>query len=260
MIQIRSCVGFEELDAAVQMEIATWGYDTTDIIPRKAFLVTQKIGGQVLGAFDTEIAAQSNAGRMVGFAMAMAGMKARAGQEPMPYLHSHMLAVKPHYRNQGLGYRLKCAQREEALGRGIRWMEWTFDPLEIKNAYLNIAKLGAVVRAYRANFYGSSTSKLQGGLPTDRLLAEWEMDSERVRRALHGEPAASFSVEERIEVPAAIYAWKASEEDRERARAVQQRNREHFEQAFARGLAVLGFSRNAAGDGIFELGTAESAY
>lgn len=259
MIQIRSCVGLEELEAAVQMEIATWGYDTTDIIPRKAFLVAQKIGGQVIGAFDTEIAAESDANRMVGFAMAMAGLKSRAGQGPMPYLHSHMLAVKPAYHDQGLGFRLKCAQREEALARGIGWMEWTFDPLEIKNAYLNIVKLGAVVRHYRANFYGTSTSKLQGGLPTDRLLAEWVMDSERVARAVRGERAAGFRVEEQIEVPAAIYAWKASDQDRKHAREVQQRNRERFEQAFAGGLAVLGFRRTPAGDGIFELGAAASA-
>lgn len=256
MIQIRSCAGLDELEAAVQMEIATWGYAAADIIPRKAFLVTQKIGGQVIGAFDTDIAAESDAGRMVGFAMAMAGVKTHAGQPPMPYLHSHMLAVKPAYRDQGLGFRLKCAQRDEALARGIRCMEWTFDPLEIKNAHLNIAKLGAVVRQYRANFYGSSTSKLQGGLPTDRLLAEWAMDSERVACALRGAPAAEFTVEERIEIPAAIYAWKSCDGDRERARAVQQQNRAHFEHAFARGLAVLGFRRNAAGDGIFELGAA----
>jgi predicted GNAT superfamily acetyltransferase len=259
MIEIRSCVGFDELEAAVQMEISTWGYDTADIIPRKAFLVAQKIGGQVIGAFDTTLAADNDAQRMVGFAMAMAGLKSRAGQSPMPYLHSHMLAVLPAYRNQGLGFRLKCAQREEALARSIHWMEWTFDPLEIKNAHLNINKLGAVVRAYRPNFYGSSTSKLQGGLPTDRLVAEWAMDSDRVARALRAEPAPKFNVEEQIVVPAAIYEWKNSEENRTCARRVQETNRERFLHAFAQGLAVLGFSRNAAGDGIFELGTPERA-
>jgi predicted GNAT superfamily acetyltransferase len=256
MIEIRSCVGLDELEAAVQLEIATWGYDTTDIVPRKAFLVAQEIGGQVMGAFDTEIA--SDAGRMVGFAMAMAGIKTHAGTAPTPYLHSHMLAVRPAYRNRGLGFRLKCAQRQEALGRGVRWMEWTFDPLEIKNAHLNINKLGAVMRTYRANFYGSSTSKLQGGLPTDRLVAEWAMDTDRVARAVEGHGVARFTVEERITVPAAIYAWKAAEEHREQARELQQRNRERFEQAFAGGLAVLGFSRDAAGNGTFELGYPQS--
>lgn len=258
MIQIRSCVGFDELEAAVQMEIATWGYDRSDILPRKAFLVTQAIGGQVIGAFDPAIPASKDADRMVGFAMAMAGIKSRPGQPPMPYLHSHMLAVRPEYRDQGLGFRLKCFQREEALARGIEWMEWTFDPLEIKNAYLNITRLGAVVRRYKANFYGSSSSKLQGGLPTDRLVAEWAMNSERVEHALARQVAAPFSVEEEITVPAAIYAWKASEADRERAREVQSRNREIFEKAFAAGFAVLGFRRMPHGDGVFELGHSEA--
>jgi predicted GNAT superfamily acetyltransferase len=82
-----------------------------------------------------------------------------------PYLHSHMLAVKQGYRDRGLGFRLKMAQREEALTRGIRLIQWTFDPLEIKNAFLNISKLGAIARTYHVDFYGVSSSRLQGGLP-----------------------------------------------------------------------------------------------
>ncbi len=80
----------------------------------------------------------------------------------------------------GLGAQLKLEQRREALSRGIRLMEWTFDPLEIKNAHLNIHKLGAIVRCYHVNFYGVSSSRLQGGLPTDRLVAEWYLDLDRV--------------------------------------------------------------------------------
>ncbi|WP_420236327.1 GNAT family N-acetyltransferase [Telmatobacter bradus] len=257
MIEIRSCEGFAELEACVQLQIATWGYDASDVVPRKAFLVVQKSGGQVLGAFDREIAASAEGGdahRLVGFAFALAGVKSVPGAAPMAYLHSHMLAVRPEYRNQGLGARLKQAQRVEALGRGIRHMEWTFDPLEIKNAYLNICKLGAIVRRYKPNFYGSSTSHLQAGLPTDRLVAEWAMDSERVEAALVGQPLPAFGVVERITVPAAIYVWKAAEAERSKALAVQTENRMRFEQAFGRGLAVLGFEREAAGNGSYLLG------
>ena len=100
-----------------------------------------------------------------------------------------MLAVLPQYRNTGLGRRLKLAQRDDALERGIDLMEWTFDPLEIKNAHLNIARLGAIARRYMRNIYGPSTSPLQGGLPTDRLVVEWWLRSERVRRALGEETA-----------------------------------------------------------------------
>jgi predicted GNAT superfamily acetyltransferase len=251
VIEIRNCAGFEELDACVQLEIETWGYDARETVPRKEFLLMQKIGGQVIGAFDT---GEGGAPRLIGFAMAMAGVKSVSGDKPRAYLHSHMLAVRPEYRNSGVGAGLKREQRREALARGLTLMEWTFDPLEIKNAYLNLCKLGATVRRYQENFYGNSSSLLQGGLPTDRLVAEWQMDAPRVEAALAGKPSARFAVEERIHVPAAIYEWKATENGRERARALQLNNRQQFQQAFARGLAVLGFARDAEGNGTFELG------
>jgi predicted GNAT superfamily acetyltransferase len=165
-----------------------------------------------------------------------------------------MLAVKEGYRNKGLGAKLKWEQRREALSRGIRLMEWTFDPLEIKNAFLNIRRLGAIVREYRVNFYGLSSSRLQGGLPTDRLLAEWRLDSSRVNNIIEGRTATKNTIEDRILVPASIYEWKASEAGRERALAVQMENRRKFLEAFSKGLAVVGFDRDAEGNGIFELG------
>jgi predicted GNAT superfamily acetyltransferase len=256
MIQIRACEGFEELEACVQLQIEIWGYDKADVIPRRAFLVAQKIGGQVIGAFDAEspgAAGSGGAESLVGFALSLPGVKT-GGSEPRAYLHSHMLAVKNAYRNRGLGAQLKREQRNDALSRGIRRMEWTFDPLEIKNAFLNIHRLGATVCRYLVDFYGVSSSRLQGGLPTDRLLAEWQLDSPRVHRILEGGPVVKQVIEERIQVPASIYQWKASEADRERALAVQLENRRKFQYAFSRGLAVLDFSRDAEGNGVFELG------
>jgi predicted GNAT superfamily acetyltransferase len=259
VILIRECSGFDELEACVQMQVETWGYDQSDVIPRKAFLVMQKIGGQIIGAFDTTLPGTSTQGEpasLVGFAMSLPGVKPpeKNDAEPRPYLHSHMLAVREGYRNRGLGAQLKLEQRREALARGIRYMEWTFDPLEIKNAFLNIHKLGAIVCGYRVNFYGVSSSRLQGGLPTDRLLAEWRLDSPRVQSILAGGHPVANHIEERILVPASIYEWKASERDRERALAVQLENRRKFQEAFSRGLAVMGFVRDAQGNGIFELG------
>ena len=104
------------------------------------------------------------------------------------------------------------------------------------------------------DFYGISSSRLQGGLPTDRLLAEWHLDSPRVEAILENRPTAECIVEQRIKVPASIYEWKASEGGRERALAVQLENREKFQKAFSQGLAVIGFERDAEGNGIFELG------
>ena len=256
MIVIRECNGQDELEACVELQVETRGYDPTDVIPRKAFLVWQKVGGQVIGAFDTEIKGSPPDGgpdSLVGFVSALPGFKTVNG-EPHPYLHSHMMAVAEGYRNRGLGVQLKLAQRKEALERGIRLIEWTFDPLEIKNAFLNIHKLGAVVRNYLVDFYGVSSSRLQGGLPTDRLVAEWRLDSPHVQDVLDGHAANSLVMEEQIRVPAAIYEWKATEPGRDQALALQMGNRRRFIEAFSQGLAVLGYVRDAEGNGIFELG------
>ena len=258
MIHIRSCSGLEELEACVQLQVDVWGYADGDVIPRRVFLVAQKIGGQVLGAFDTAragAAPQGDAGSMVGFALALPGVKTSSGQ-PVSYLHSHMLAVREGYRDAGIGRRLKLAQREDALQRGIRRMEWTFDPLEIKNAHLNLHRLGAIVRRYEPNFYGSSSSRLQGGLPTDRLVAEWWMDAPRVHARLQpGElpPAADVEASAEVVVPAAISQWKADAATRDRAAAVQTRNREQLQQAFAQGLAIVDYRLDADGSGRFLL-------
>jgi predicted GNAT superfamily acetyltransferase len=239
-VQIRTLTELSEFDLCVDIETAVWGYDPADIIPRRVFLLAQRIGGQVLGAYAGDV--------MAGFAMALPGY--RNGH---PYLHSHMVGVLPEYRNLGLGRTLKLAQREDALKRGFKLMEWTFDPLEIKNAHLNIARLGGIVRRYKRNFYGPSSSPLQGGLPTDRVYAEWWLDSRRVCSVLAGEQP-KFEVLEQIDVPGKIYEWKASDDHRETARRIQSNNAAALEDAFARGHSVLGYRRNSDGDGSFLLG------
>lgn len=230
----------EEFERCVALQLEVWGYSDGDLIPRRVFLVAQRIGGQVLGAFDGKT--------IIGFAMGLPGY--RNGHS---YLHSHMLAVLPEYRNAGLGRRLKLAQRDDALARGLDLMEWTYDPLEIKNAHLNIARLGAISRRYKADFYGPSSSPLQGGLPTDRLYAEWWLNSPRVTSILRGE-AQPIEVLERITVPHTIYQWKQDPQQRSLAKQVQSANREALQTAFDRGLSVLGYQRDAEGNGRFLLG------
>jgi predicted GNAT superfamily acetyltransferase len=239
-VRIRTLTELPEFDHCVAIETAVWGYDPGDVIPRRMFLLAQRIGGQVLGAWVGDV--------MAGFAMALPGY--RNGH---PYLHSHMVGVLPEYQNLGLGRTLKLAQREDALKRGFELMEWTFDPLEIKNAHLNIARLGAVVRRYKRNFYGPSSSPLQGGLPTDRVYAEWWLNSRRVRSMLAGEQP-KFDVLEQVDVPGKIYEWKASPQQRETARQIQSSNAAALEDAFAQGHSVLGYRRNPDGDGSFLLG------
>jgi predicted GNAT superfamily acetyltransferase len=194
-----------------------------------------------MGAFDGS--------EMVGFALSVPGT--RSGHV---YLHSHMLAVRKEHRNSGLGRRLKLLQREDGLARGIELIEWTFDPLEIKNSYLNIEKLGAIARRYNINQYGITSSPLQGGLPSDRLIAEWWLKSARVETLLTAGKNPPISRQAMIEVPAQIYEWKATAETRSQAQHVQERNREQFLRGFDGGLAVLGYERDSEGNGRFLLG------
>jgi predicted GNAT superfamily acetyltransferase len=240
-VTIRKCTEIEEFNACVELQKEVWKFDDIDVIPQRMFTVADKIGGQVIGAFD--------GARLVGFALAIPG-----NRNGHLYLHSHMLAVREQYRNSGLGRRLKLAQRDDALPRGFELMEWTFDPLEIKNAYLNIERLGAIARRYNINQYGISSSPLQGGLPTDRLVAEWWLKSNRVETKMATGRVPDFTTAASIEVPAQIYQWKANPEERSKAKEVQSRNRQAFLSAFDQDLSVLGYERDEKGNGRFLLG------
>lgn len=246
-IEIRHCREVAEFQACVDLQREVWGFSDADLIPVRMFVVASKIGGQVIGAFVEQT--------LVGFALSIPG--ARDGHT---YLHSHMLAVREKYRNAGLGRRLKLAQRDDAIARRFELMEWTFDPLEIKNAYLNIERLGAIVRRYNINQYGISSSKLQGGLPTDRCIAEWWLNSKRVCQLLEkGNPIVAHP-EMMIKVPAHIYEWKSDPATRGRALETQLGNREQFLSAFSRGLAVLGYQRDQEGNGSFLLARPEERF
>jgi len=240
-VELRRCHGIEEFRACVSLQKEVWNFSDAELVPLRMFVVADKVGGQVMGAFVGK--------EMIGFALSIPGT--RTGHT---YLHSHMLAVRKEYRNGGLGRRLKLMQREDALSRGIELIEWTFDPLEIKNAYLNIEKLGAIVRRYNINQYGITSSPLQGGLPSDRLIAEWWLKSKRVGSLLETGSKPAIKPETTIAVPAQIYDWKASPETRAKAEEVQRRNRDQFLKLFGDGLAVIGYERDAAGNGKFLLG------
>src|SRR5215472_664774 len=243
-ITIRKCQGIGEFASCVALQKEVWNFDDADLVPLRMFVVGQKIGGQAIGAFDRE-----NHDELVGFVFSIPG--ARGGHA---YLHSHMLAVRKSCRDAGLGRRLKLAQREDAIQKGFELIECTFDPLEIKNAHLNLMRLGAIARRYSVNHYGASSSPLQGGLPTDRLVAEWWLKSLRVVNLLEHGQTPSVKAEHRIAVPAEIYAWKASSADRPKAASVQKHNREEFLRLLPQGFAALGYERDAAGNGSFLLG------
>jgi predicted GNAT superfamily acetyltransferase len=244
MIDIRTLTEREDLKSVVRLQRQIWGFEDVDLIPLRLFVVASKIGGQVYGAFD--------GAQLIGFCMAIPGLKPGG----KTYLHSHMLGVLPEYRNTGVGRTLKLTQRDDALRRGIDLIEWTFDPLELKNAFFNMERLGAIVRRYVPNQYGTTSSPLHGGLPTDRCIAEWWLPSPRVTTILAGQPFARPSVEARIAIPSDIASIRANESVR--ARDIQQKACEQFRAAFDQGLAVIGFEKTGQ-FGTYLLGKWESA-
>ena len=239
MIEVGSISTREHFENALELQRKIWGFAEADLLPVRSFIVAKNIGGQVFGAFDGE--------RMIGFCISMPGLK----PGPKGYFHSQMLGVLPEYNNQGIGKTLKLAQREDALKRRIDLIEWTFDPFEIKNAFFNIEKLGAVIRRYAFNQYGTTSSFLHGGLPTDRCIAEWWIDSARVESALAGRPVNRPAIEATIEVPAAMAELRTT--DVTRASEIQKAAGERFQKLFDMGLTVVGFDRSEEG-GTYLLG------
>jgi predicted GNAT superfamily acetyltransferase len=237
-IEIRQLFQLEEFEEVVGLQRSIWSFADVELLPLRFLVVASKVGGHVFGAYDGL--------RMIGFCFAIPGIK----PDGHPYLHSHMLGVLPEYRNAQVGRSLKLRQREDALARGIALIEWTFDPLELKNAFLNIERLGAIVRVYKENQYGTTSSPLHGGLPTDRCIAEWWIDSPRVRSVFKGPRTIPAATAERIAYPSDIAVIR--EQDAARAREIQQTNARLFLDAFARGLAVTGFERTES-EGVYLL-------
>src|SRR5579862_3413141 len=206
MIELRALAESREFQEAVALQKSVWGFEDIELLPVRLFVVATKVGGQAFGAYD--------GGEMVGFLLAIPGLKPGGGS----YMHSHMLGVQSAYRNKGVGRMLKLKQREDALARGIDLVEWTFDPLELKNAFFNMERLGAIVRRYVENQYGMTSSPLHGGLPTDRCVAEWWLASPHAETVIAG-GAPDRKVEERLEVPADIATIRR--EEPRRAREIQ---------------------------------------
>lgn len=227
MIEVRNLTTIEEFDEAVRLQKTIWGFADIELLPRRLFVTAGKVGGQTIGAFDGN--------RMVAFLLAIPGRKPSG----LAYLHSHMLGTVAEYRNQGLGRLLKLKQREDAIARGISLVEWTFDPLELKNAFFNIERLGAIMRRYVFNNYGITASHLHAGLPTDRLVAEWWIEHPVTKGIIDGAGVGRPAVEARIAIPSNIGEIK--ELDPKQARSIQKAMSEQFAEYFGRDLAVVGF-------------------
>jgi len=162
-IEIRELSTLLEFQRCVEIQKEVWGFDDPyDIVPLPLLMVSQRMGGVVLGAFQGD--------RMIGFVYSLPGV-----HHGLSAQWSHMLAVVPELRNSDIGYRLKMAQYAMSQKLGNAFLEWTFDPLESRNAYFNLNKLGCISKEYEINIYGETSSPLHGGMPTDRLIAHWQI-------------------------------------------------------------------------------------
>jgi predicted GNAT superfamily acetyltransferase len=223
-IIVRKCQSLEEFHRCVDLQREIWGEKDLEVEPATLFVVAAHTGGHVLGAFDGD--------RMVGYTLAVVGL-----QEGVTYLHSHMTGVLHAFRDRGVGRMLKVFQRDEALSRDIRLIRWTFDPLEIRNAHFNLNRLGAICRKYLPNLYGLTTSPLHRGLPTDRLVVEWHLDSARVVAAIENLVKDPVEAPATIELPSELESWQR--EGSPEVGKVQARIREEFTRWFAKGYAAV---------------------
>jgi predicted GNAT superfamily acetyltransferase len=175
-IRIAPFCDLSDYNSCVEIQQEVWRFSDLDVTPVSLLLAIDHSGGITLGAYNT-------LDEMIGFVSSFPGI-----EKGKLFQHSHQLAVRTAYRNFNVGYRLKLAQRKEALKRKIGLIEWTFDPMQPLNAYFNLAKLGARAEAYEKDFYGESTSPLHRGLPTDRFMTRWDLTDGRVVRRLEDGP------------------------------------------------------------------------
>jgi predicted GNAT superfamily acetyltransferase len=170
-IKYKKIENIAEINEVVSLQVEIWGREV--VSPQPQLVASIHHGGLIIGAFSDE--------KIVGFCYGFAGFK---GGET--YLISHMTGLRKEYQNLGIGYHLKLEQRNWANEYGYRKIVWTYDPLEIRNGYFNLCKLGAYAKRYYPTYYGEMSDKLNKGLPTDRLLVEWDIASNRVRKAING--------------------------------------------------------------------------
>ncbi len=236
-IEIRECITFEDLSACVQLQRDVFGLPDIEISPVRHLIVTKHAGGFSLGAFVEN--------ELVGFVLSV---PAFVNGEPAFY--SHMTAVSPKMQSHGIGSKLKWAQRDRSLANGVKFIKWTFQPVQTRNAFFNLEKLGAIIKHYEPNFYGTDYLTLHEqagkfGLDSDRLFAEWHLESKKVVALSKG---ATFietgEVKQTVEIPP---NWnELVKTDIRQAIDKQTRIKNEFQTAFANGLRAKGFDREKA--------------
>lgn len=235
-IKIRECQSVEDLTECVALQREVFRLPEIEISPVRHFIVSRQAGGFTLGAFAGDL--------LVGFVLSVPSF---LGNER--FFYSHMAAVKKEFQSYGIGARLKWAQREKSLEKEVKFIKWTFQPVQTRNAHFNLEKLGAIVKHYEPNFYGTDYSTQKNpseniGLDSDRLFAEWHLESEKVVKLSKGETfEETGEIAKRIELN---FNWDdLVKNDPQTAVAEQNRIKEEFQTAFAEKLIGRRFERNA---------------
>lgn len=209
---------------AEELQKTVWGFADLDVVPYSQLAAAKEAGGVLVGAFDGD--------DLVGFVYGFPAL-----EDGEIAIHSHMAAVDARYRNHNVGYRLKIAQRDRALEKGIKLITWTFDPLQSVNAYFNIEKLGVISNKYLVNFYGEETTSFLHSIGTDRLWVRWEMEPGPLCETERREIEIPLDINR--EDPASAWEWRA-------------KTRKAFIDAFDRGFVVRHFRREPE-SGIYTL-------
>ncbi|MFN2501614.1 MAG: GNAT family N-acetyltransferase [Pyrinomonadaceae bacterium] len=232
-VDIRECATLEELAECVELQREVFALPEVELSPVRHFVVTRNAGGFTLGAFLD--------GKLAGFVLSVPAFL--RGERAF---YSHMTGVRPEYQSLGIGAKLKWAQRDRSISEGVKYIKWTFEPIKARNAHFNLEKLGAVVLEYQRNFYGTDYLSSAGhGLASDRLFAEWDLESEKVKALAAGQ---SFSEAGTLACEIEITDDWAGLVDSDPAAALaeQLRVRGEFEAAFADGVVGRAFRREAA--------------
>ncbi len=234
-IIIRECDTIEEMKKCVEIQRRVFSSTDLEISPARHLLVSKHAGGWTLGAYIGDT--------LAGFVLSVPMFRGDGRA-----LYSHMTGVEKEFQNLGIGAKLKWAQRQRALEEGINYIKWTFQPVLARNAYFNLERLGAEIKTYMPNFYGFDSDGNSDvgdavGVPSDRLFAEWKLDSPKVTALANGETwFERAEVRARIEVPT---DWNSLIlRNPKTALAEQDRVKSEFENALSSGLVARGFERS----------------
>lgn len=237
-VTIREVVTIEEMHECIELQRKVFAMPDMEISPVRHLIVAYYAGGFTIGAYLGE--------RLVGFVLSLPMFLENSNERAF---YSHMTAVDTSLQSLGIGAKIKWAQRTRALSVGAKYIRWTYQPVLARNAFFNLERLGVTINTYMPNFYGTDAESsaeqraADEGVDSDRLFADWQLDSPKVVAFSKGETfTETGEIVRTVEIPP---DWnELVVRDTKRAIAEQKRIKHEFETAFSEGLIVRGFERS----------------